>query len=45
MPMLRTTFNTSGMVIDQARLYISTRGIYKAFLNGKRIGNDIATPA
>lgn len=44
MPMLRTTFNISGKAVDHARLYITARGIYEAYLNGKRIGDDYYNP-
>jgi alpha-L-rhamnosidase len=44
MPMLRTTFKTSGKAMESARLYITARGIYEAFLNGKRIGTDYLNP-
>jgi alpha-L-rhamnosidase len=44
MPMLRSTFKTSGKVIDAARLYVTSRGIYEVFLNGKRVGDDYYNP-
>ncbi len=44
MPMLRTTFKTSAKVIEAARLYVTARGIYEVFLNGKRVGNDYYNP-
>ena len=43
-PMLRTTFKTSGKAIDGARLYVTSRGIYELFLNGKRVGDDYYNP-
>ena len=44
MPMLRTTFKTGAKVIDGARLYVTARGIYEVFLNGKRVGDDYYNP-
>lgn len=44
MPMLRTTFKAKKAKIDKARLYITSRGIYEAYLNGERIGNDYFNP-
>jgi alpha-L-rhamnosidase len=44
MPMLRTTFKTSAKAIDSARLYVTARGIYEVFLNGKRVGDDYYNP-
>jgi alpha-L-rhamnosidase len=43
-PMLRTTFKTSGKAIERARLYVTARGIYEVFLNGKRVGDDYYNP-
>lgn len=44
MPMLRTTFNSKKAKVAKARLYLTSRGIYEAYLNGKRIGNDYFNP-
>jgi alpha-L-rhamnosidase len=44
MPMLRTTFKTAGKPIEAARLYITARGIYEVYLNGKRVGDDYYNP-
>jgi len=44
MPMLRTTFRTPAKVIDAARLYVTSRGIYEVFLNGTRVGDDHYNP-
>ncbi len=44
MPMLRTTFSTQKKKIAKARLYITSRGVYEAYLNGERIGNDYFNP-
>jgi alpha-L-rhamnosidase len=44
MPMLRTTFKAGARVIDGARLYVTARGIYEVFLNGKRVGDDYYNP-
>ncbi|MEA1786017.1 family 78 glycoside hydrolase catalytic domain [Arenibacter sp. GZD96] len=43
-PMLRTSFTTSEKKIRKARLYITARGIYEAYLNGIRVGNDYFNP-
>lgn len=43
MPMLRTVFS-SGEKITGARLYVTARGIYEMYINGKRIGNDYFNP-
>ncbi|HSP90651.1 MAG TPA: family 78 glycoside hydrolase catalytic domain, partial [Vicinamibacterales bacterium] len=44
MPMLRTTFKAGARVIGGARLYVTARGIYEVFLNGRRVGDDYYTP-
>jgi alpha-L-rhamnosidase len=44
MPMLRTTFKTASKPIDSARLYVTARGIYEAFINGNRVGDDHYNP-
>lgn len=44
MPMLRTVFSSSASPIAKARLYVTARGIYKMFMNGKPIGNDYFNP-
>ena len=43
-PMLRTRFKTSGKAVEAARLYVTARGIYEVFLNGKRVGDDHYNP-
>ncbi len=43
-PMLRTAFKTSGSAIRGARLYVTARGIYEVFLNGRRVGDDYYNP-
>ena len=43
-PMLRTEFKTSGKNIEGARLYVTARGIYEIFVNGKRVGDDYYNP-
>jgi len=43
-PMLRTTFKTSGKAVAGARLYVTARGIYEIFLNGKRVGDGYYNP-
>lgn len=42
-PMLRTVFS-SGQPIAKARLYVTARGIYEMYMNGKRIGSDYFNP-
>jgi len=44
MPMLRSTFTTSSSPVLKARLYVTARGIYEMYINGKRIGNDYFNP-
>ena len=43
-PMLRTLFASSEAKIKKARLYVTSRGIYEVYLNGRRIGNDYFNP-
>lgn len=40
---LRTEF-LAEKKIKQARLYITAKGIFEAFINGQRVGDDILTP-
>lgn len=44
MPMLRTTFSASSANVSKARLYVTARGIYEIYMNGKRIGEDYFNP-
>ncbi len=44
MPMLRTTFQSRREPIDKARLYVTSRGIYEVYMNGKRVGDDYFNP-
>ena len=44
MPMLRTTFSSGEAKVAKARLYITSRGIYELYLNGKRVGDDYFNP-
>ena len=44
MPLLRTTFNSEVKKIAKARLYVTARGIYEMYINGKRVGNDYFNP-
>jgi alpha-L-rhamnosidase len=44
MPMLRTTFSAAQSPVKKARLYVTSRGIYELFMNGKRVGNDYFNP-
>jgi alpha-L-rhamnosidase len=43
-PVLRTEFKTSVTKIATARLYITARGIYEFYINGKIVGNDNYNP-
>lgn len=43
-PMLRTVFNSHDTEITKARLYVTARGIYEVYLNGRRVGNDYFNP-
>ncbi|WP_185781823.1 alpha-L-rhamnosidase [Croceivirga lutea] len=43
-PMLRTEFSASHEKVTKARLYVTARGIYEMYLNGKRVGDDYFTP-
>jgi alpha-L-rhamnosidase len=42
-PMLRREFNLSG-VIEEARAYVTSHGLYELHLNGKRVGDQLFTP-
>jgi alpha-L-rhamnosidase len=42
-PFLRSCFE-SNKVVDQARLYITSHGLYEAYLNGQRVGDWLFTP-
>ncbi len=44
MPMLRSVFTANDKGIKYARLYVTARGIYEMYLNGKRVGNDYYNP-
>jgi alpha-L-rhamnosidase len=44
MPMLRTEFSASDKEIKAARLYVTARGIYEMYINGKRVGEDYFNP-
>lgn len=45
MPMLRTAFSVSpASTVSKARLYVTARGIYEVYMNGKRIGTDFFNP-
>ncbi len=43
MPMLRSDFSVTSKV-SKARLYVTSRGIYDMYLNGKRISDDYFNP-
>ncbi|WP_111977609.1 glycoside hydrolase family 78 protein [Algibacillus agarilyticus] len=40
---LRTEF-TNSKKIEKARLYITAKGVFEAYINGQRIGDDVLTP-
>jgi alpha-L-rhamnosidase len=42
-PIFRTAF-TLNKTVKSARLYITSHGIYEAYINGQRVGNDYFTP-
>lgn len=44
MPMLRTTFRIADKPIRKARLYATARGIYEAYVNGRRVADDFFAP-
>lgn len=44
MPMLRSVFKANDKGIKYARLYVTARGIYEMYLNGRRVGNDYYNP-
>lgn len=43
-PILRTVFTSSDTKVKKARLYVTSRGIYEMYLNGRRVGNDYFNP-
>ncbi|MBQ9618636.1 MAG: family 78 glycoside hydrolase catalytic domain, partial [Oscillibacter sp.] len=43
-PMLRTEFDAGEQEIASARLYMTAQGVYEAFLNGEKVGNDWFAP-
>jgi alpha-L-rhamnosidase len=43
-PALRRAFDLKSGQVASARLYISAQGIYEAYLNGKRIGEEFFAP-
>jgi alpha-L-rhamnosidase len=42
-PMLRKEFHLEGTVV-QARVYVTSRGLYELHLNGERVGDRLFTP-
>jgi alpha-L-rhamnosidase len=42
-PMLRTDFSAEKQV-SGARLYVTARGVYEMYINGKRVGDDYFNP-
>jgi alpha-L-rhamnosidase len=44
MPMMRAEFSAKAVEIEKARLYITARGIYEVYINGKRVGEDYFNP-
>ncbi len=43
-PLLRTEFDIGPRPIREARLYVTARGVYEVYLNGKRVGEDHYNP-
>lgn len=43
-PMLRTEFSAENKTVKKARLYVTARGIYEMYLNGRRVGEHYFTP-
>lgn len=43
-PLLRTEFTSQNKWIKKARLYVTARGIYEFYINGKKAGNDYFNP-
>lgn len=43
-PMLRTVFASSDAKVKKARLYVTSRGIYEMYLNGRRVGDAYFNP-
>ena len=43
-PMLRTVFASLDAKVKKARLYVTSRGIYEIYLNGRRVGDDYFNP-
>jgi alpha-L-rhamnosidase len=42
-PLLRGMFKTNG-VVQQARAYVTSHGLYEMHLNGQRVGDQVFTP-
>jgi len=42
-PLLRGTFKLNG-TIGRARAYVTSRGLYEVYLNGRRVGDQVLTP-
>lgn len=43
-PFLSTTFELTGQPEQDTQLSITALGLYRCFINGKRVGNDLLTP-
>jgi alpha-L-rhamnosidase len=43
-PMLRSTFEVPAKPIASSRLYVTARGIYEFYVNGRRVGDDYYAP-
>ncbi len=44
MPVLRTSFQARDLPVKAARLYVTARGIYEFYINGRRVGDGYYTP-
>jgi alpha-L-rhamnosidase len=42
-PMLRREFKLGG-VVERARAYVTSHGLYEMYLNGRRVGDQVFTP-
>ncbi|CUH96025.1 hypothetical protein P22_2113 [Propionispora sp. 2/2-37] len=44
MPMLRSVFKVPAKQMAAARLYVTSRGVYEFYINGRRVGQDYLAP-
>ncbi len=43
-PMLRTEFDAESNLVKRARLYVTSRGVYDFYINGKRVNSSYLNP-